>query len=101
MCIPFIHIAIGYSLYSGLADEGTPAPFIGSLLMFIGGGVILLAWTLALATAYAGYCLLKQKGYIYCLTIAAISCLSIPFGTVLGVFTIVVLMRPSVRKLFP
>ena len=37
---------------------------------------------------------------MYCLVVAAIECLFIPFGTVLGVFTIVVLNRSSVRSLF-
>ena len=31
---------------------------------------------------------------------AATMCLFMPFGTVLGVFTIIVLMRPSVKPLF-
>jgi hypothetical protein len=31
---------------------------------------------------------------------AAISCIFMPFGTVLGVFTIIVLLRPSVKELF-
>jgi len=31
---------------------------------------------------------------------AAIECIFMPFGTVLGVFTIVVLARPSVKEMF-
>jgi hypothetical protein len=31
---------------------------------------------------------------------ACVACLSVPLGTVLGVFTIIVLMRPSVKALF-
>jgi hypothetical protein len=31
---------------------------------------------------------------------AALACTLMPFGTVLGVFTIIVLSRPSVRVLF-
>jgi len=34
------------------------------------------------------------------IVIAAIDCIHIPFGTMLGVFTIVVLMRDSVRELY-
>jgi hypothetical protein len=37
---------------------------------------------------------------LYCLVVAGIECIFMPFGTVLGVFTIIVLMRPSVRNLF-
>jgi hypothetical protein len=31
---------------------------------------------------------------------AAVACIFVPFGTVLGVLTIIVLTRPSVRALF-
>jgi hypothetical protein len=31
---------------------------------------------------------------------AAVECLFIPFGTVLGVFTILVLQRPTVKAMF-
>ncbi len=41
-----------------------------------------------------------QRHHIFCLIIAAIICLQIPFGTTLGIFTLIVLLRPSVKKLF-
>jgi len=31
---------------------------------------------------------------------AGVECMFMPFGTVLGVFTIIVLMRPSVKEIF-
>jgi hypothetical protein len=34
------------------------------------------------------------------MVIAAIQCAFTPFGTVLGVFTLIVLVRPSVKALF-
>ena len=37
---------------------------------------------------------------MYCFVVAAIECILIPFGTVLGVFTIIALSRPSVKVLF-
>jgi len=61
---------------------------------------ITLGWTLAVFIIIAGRCLAKRKHYMFCLVIAAISCIFMPFGTVLGVFTIIVLMRPSVKELF-
>lgn len=36
---------------------------------------------------------------MFCLIMAGIACLFMPFGTVLGVFTIVVLTRESVREM--
>jgi hypothetical protein len=47
-----------------------------------------------------GYCLLKRRARIFCLVMAGISCISIPLGTILGVFTLIVLARESVRTAF-
>ncbi len=37
---------------------------------------------------------------MFCLIVAGIECLLMPYGTVLGVFTIMVLMRESVKERF-
>jgi hypothetical protein len=57
-------------------------------------------WTFAAAVVIAGQKLAARTSYTYCLVVAAIECMFTPFGTVLGVLTIIVLMRPSVKKLF-
>ena len=48
----------------------------------------------------SGLCLRARKGRTFSLVVAGINCLHIPLGTVLGVFTITVLMRDSVRELY-
>ena len=48
----------------------------------------------------AGFCLLRRKGRTFCFVVAAFDCLHMPIGTVLGIFTIIVLARDSVRDLF-
>lgn len=47
-----------------------------------------------------GQFLARHRRYSFCLTMAGIECIFFPFGTVLGVFTIIVLMRQSVKQLF-
>ncbi|QWP76494.1 hypothetical protein J5226_23415 [Lysobacter sp. K5869] len=42
----------------------------------------------------------QRRGRKLCQIAAALTCLSFPLGTVLGVFTFVVLNRPSVRAAF-
>jgi hypothetical protein len=37
---------------------------------------------------------------MFCLVMGGVECLFMPFGTVLGVFTIIVLMREPVKQLF-
>ena len=47
-----------------------------------------------------GYMLGKRKMRMFCLIVGVLSCLSIPYGTTQGVFTIIVLVRQSVVNLF-
>jgi len=48
----------------------------------------------------AGLFLRQRKHRTFTLVVAAINCLQIPLGTVLGVFTIIVLIRQSVVELY-
>jgi hypothetical protein len=97
-CFPFIHFFIGVAMLAGAIDDA-PA-FVGVLLVLMATLLIIIGWTLAVCIIIAGRNLAKRRHYMSCLVIAAISCIFFPFGTVLGVFTIIVLMRPDVKKLF-
>jgi hypothetical protein len=48
----------------------------------------------------AGIFLGRRKHYTFCLVMGCIECVFFPFGTALGVFTILVLVRESVKQLF-
>ena len=59
-------------------------------------------WFLAsvVLNVISGLCLRARKHRTFSLVVAGINCLHIPLGTVLGVFTIIVLIRDSVRELY-
>jgi hypothetical protein len=59
-------------------------------------------WSLIslVANLAAGFGLLGFRARTFALVVGVLNCLNVPFGTVLGVFTIVVLMRDSVRARF-
>ena len=97
-CIPIIHLSIGIAMLVGAIDDAPE--FVGAFMVLIAIFAILAGWTLAVCIIIAGRCLAKRRRYMFCLVMAAISCVFMPFGTVLGVFTIIVLMRPSVKELF-
>lgn len=61
-------------------------------------GLVLSA--LSMTLLIAGYCLLKHRNYRYCVAIAWAECLFVPFGTVLGVCSLVVLSKPECKLLF-
>lgn len=106
-CFPIFHLLMGISMLTGgFFPEGAPpnAPFpfglFGLMFTLIPAGMIFFGWLFAIALAVSGYFLLRKRSYLYCLVMAGVSCVFTPFGTVLGIFTIVVLMRPSVKELF-
>jgi ABC-type Fe3+ transport system permease subunit len=105
-CIPIIHVIVGSVMllhpqpFVSQNNQPHPEKFVGLLFVVIGGMFILLGWAFAACLAYAGRCLGQRKHYTYCMVVAALACMFMPFGTVLGVFTLMVLIRPSVKPLF-
>ena len=101
-CFPMIHLAVGIAMLSGAMGEGPDAPprALGWGLTIVAAFFILAGWTLAGFIITAGKRLQQRRSWMFCLVIAALECLFMPLGTVLGVFTIIVLMRESVKELF-
>ena len=100
-CVPLIYIALGIAMVCGAFDGPTAPPrFLGWVLIALPAVFILCGWTLAVCIMVAGRKLAQHKARFYCLVIAGIECIIVPFGTVLGVFTIIVLMKDSVMELF-
>ena len=77
-----------------------PPAAIGLVFVIFASIIILFGWTFAALLAFAGRSLSQRKRYTFCLVMAGVACLWIPFGTLLGVFTIIVLIRPSVKAMF-
>jgi hypothetical protein len=102
-CFPFLYVGFGIAILTGALDEPgkpPPPPLLGLFLIAIGAFIIALAWTFALCLILAGISLAYRRHYWFCFVMACIACIFSPFGTVLGVFTIIVLLRPSVKTLF-
>jgi len=100
-CFPFIYLAMGIAMLCGAFDGEDDLPkVIGWLFTIFPSISILLGWTLSVLIIIVGRKLKRRVSRTFCLVIAGIECILMPFGTVLGVFTIVVLMKESVQKLF-
>jgi len=80
-------------------NAGFP-PFIGRLVGALGVVLVLVLIGLAVLKFLAGQQLKKRRSRIFCMVIAGIECLSIPYGTFLGVCTFIVLLRPTVERSF-
>jgi len=100
-CFPVVHLALGVAMLTGALDgKDAPPPFMGWMFIIFPVLFILGGWALAACMIVAGRKLQKHTSRMFCLVVAGVECIMMPFGTVLGVFTIIVLMRESVRKLF-
>ncbi|PYL04773.1 MAG: hypothetical protein DME31_02500 [Verrucomicrobia bacterium] len=103
---PLLYTTIG-AIFIFVARHGTPKPgedlppeFLGWIFVGLGSFLLLLGIAMAICILIAGRCLSRFKCYSFTLVIACVECLFIPFGTILGVFTIIVLSRESVKALF-
>jgi hypothetical protein len=101
---PIIHLTVGLFIVLSpekIAGKGEAAPaFLGWMFISIAVVLMTLGWTFAGLVFAAGRCLHKRKRHLFCTVVGAIECLFMPFGTALGVFTIIVLSRPTVKELF-
>lgn len=107
--IPVIHLVFGLLILSGKfppAATHTPHPpeevprFIGAIFAGFAAVFICVGQAFAVLTLFSARCLGRRRNRTFSLVVAGVNCLLIPFGTVLGVFTILVLSRPSVVALY-
>jgi hypothetical protein len=101
--IPFGLLYAGMGLLmTKLPSGGAPPPpammpWIFSVFGAAIAGLATIAATLKLLTAIR---LKERRSRVTCLIAAGLSCLEVPYGTVLGIWTFMVLGRASVRRQF-
>lgn len=100
-----IYIGMGAAILTGGFGHSTASSRSGDLFgayFFIGFGMVfaLVGITGVVVNIIAGRSLARHERRTFCTVIAALNCLHMPLGTLLGVFTLVVLSRPSVKALF-
>jgi len=103
---PLIYTVLGV-IFIFAARQGTPKPgeelppeFLGWIFAAVGSLLFVISIVMAIGILIAGRSLALRKRYTFALVIACIECLFVPFGTILGVFTIVTLSRESAKALF-
>ncbi len=81
---------------------GFSPPADESLVRFVALRAALVGSALAMIVLalVAGRCLNRRRWYRFCVAVAVVECFFTPFGTLLGVVTIMVLRRASVKRTF-
>lgn len=105
-------IAAAYSLLVGLyfcflgfalsnsPNGGNPPPNMARFFAVLFGAVVLLGAGYAILQFLAAYWITRHRARVYLFVVAALNCIGIPYGTVLGIFTFMVLQRPAAKQLF-
>lgn len=102
VCFPIIHLSVGIAMVTGSfgGSADAPPPELG--FFFIAIALLIMAGSAGIGVLYylTGKKLRAREGHTFCFVVAALTCMSVPLGTILGVFTIIVLNRPGVREAF-
>lgn len=106
-CFPILHIIMGITFIIGLdgaeigdKEGAIAAHLMGWIFVIMGSILVLAGWLVATLMVVTGINLKKRKRYTFCMVTSAIECTFMPFGTVLGILTIVMLSKPHIKALF-
>ncbi len=107
-CFPLIHLSIGLMLVTSSGPFGhmnmhggqPPPAFFGWIFVAIGAILFVMGQSLAICMILSGRFISQRKKYTFAFVVACLECLMMPFGTILGIFTIITLSRDSVKAIF-
>ncbi|MBN8711180.1 MAG: hypothetical protein BGO12_16930 [Verrucomicrobia bacterium 61-8] len=95
-----IHFTIGLCmLFGGFGSMSQthpgsePPAFIGLFFAIFGAVFVLFGWTLGALTILSGRKIAQRRARKFSVVMGAINCAMFPFGTTLGVFTLILLNR--------
>ena len=101
---PVFHLFLGLEMMRretplpGL--EQLPQQELGQLIVVLAGGMILLGWVHASVIFVMGRWIAQRRRHALLLVISGMNCVYIPFGTLVSIWTIIVLSRPRMGILF-
>jgi hypothetical protein len=82
-------------------DKGdSPIDAMHRFQMFFLALMMFVYLAVAVMEFFAAWALRHQRWYWFCFVMSIMNCLGPPVGVVLGVFTIIVLLRPQAKQLF-
>ncbi len=115
-CFPLVHVATGIAMLlapnllkgsngsvplpNGVEPGGAPPEALGWILIIAGAIFFLIGQAVGVVIIMAGRSLARRRRYLFVLIVAWLQCAIFPIGTALGIFTIIVLLRQSVKAQF-
>jgi hypothetical protein len=109
VCFGGFYVGMGGLIAKGMEEQqrtgrgAPPPPFVEMFGgMFAAFGLVIVLVSLAAAVCYAlsGYWLSEHRNRTFSMVVAGFACLSVPLGTLLGVFTLIALTKPAAEELY-
>jgi hypothetical protein len=82
------------------AHQEAPPVIVFRIIAIVIFFIIISGWALGGLTAYAGRCIARRENRIFVLIMAGVNCIWIPYGTLLGIATFMLLTTPSAKHAF-
>jgi hypothetical protein len=102
LCFVFVGLILGArgAAWWGSPQEQAGAAIAGCAVVAMGACFFVLLAATAVLRVLVGFALRGHRYYILCLVVAGLTCLEIPLGAALGIASLIILVRPSVERLF-
>jgi len=103
---PVVHLVVGAVMlflpgkFNQPSGDVALTRVMGAFFVCFALLIIACGLALAISAAWSGRLISHRHHHTFSVVVAALLCLFMPFGTVLGVFTLIVLSRPSVKALY-
>lgn len=102
---PLLYVLLGVLMLADPMDfsgkGGSPPPeFAGIFMTALGGVLVLAVLSVSAGLIAAGRFIDRRRHHTFCMVVAGVSCIFFPLGTALGVFSLILLMKPEVRTMF-
>jgi hypothetical protein len=72
----------------------------GSIFLMFALFAMVIMWVLGWLAIYSGKCIRERRNWTLVMVSACLNCIHMPLGTALGVYTIIVINKPSVKATF-
>ena len=100
----FVHYMMFHAIFANpeMWKNQKEAPPVELFMIFKWFYVVFAFWFVVsgVLNVISGLFMRARKHRTFSMVVAAINCLHVPLGTVLGIFTIIVLIRDSVREVY-
>ncbi|WP_254507100.1 hypothetical protein [Anatilimnocola floriformis] len=104
-CVPFVYFGIGLAFVGGAAVQDSAEASAGMAafggFVFVIGLIVLAIFLVQIVCLFlTGWFLITGRCHLFCFINGCLLLMHAPFGTALGVFTIIVLSRDTVKQRF-